>query len=139
MPVEVGIVHDGGMSALFASAPLRTEAVVEALAVAILAAAHVVSVGVHPQEPHQRVQLAHLWTKLINSGCAYALGNVGEGQVGDSGWLALAGDELYRAEDKGNGHSEGLARSVVFPVSSLGLPSRTATPVVTKLTRTHQQ
>lgn len=58
--VEVGIVHDGGMPALFASAPLRTEAVVEALAVAPLAAAHVVSVGVHPQEPHQRVQFAHL-------------------------------------------------------------------------------
>lgn len=46
VPVEVGVVHDGSVAALFARAPLRPEAVVETLAVAPLAAALVVRVRV---------------------------------------------------------------------------------------------
>lgn len=58
--VKVGVVHDRGMSALFACAPLRAEAVAKALAVAPLAAALVVGMRVKPEEPHERVQLANL-------------------------------------------------------------------------------
>lgn len=60
VPVEVGVVHDGCVSALFAGTPLRPKAVAKALAVATLAAALVVRVRVQSEESHQRVELTHL-------------------------------------------------------------------------------
>lgn len=60
VPVEVGVVHDGGVSTFFARAPFWAEAVAKALAVAPLASALVERMRVKPQESHERVQLAHL-------------------------------------------------------------------------------
>lgn len=60
MPIEVRVVHDGGVSTLFARSPFWSEAVVKALAVAPLAPTLVEGMRVKPQEPHERVQLAHL-------------------------------------------------------------------------------
>lgn len=58
--VEVGEVHHGGVSAFLTSPPLRAKAVVKALAIAAGLAAVVVGMGIHPQEPHQGIQLTHL-------------------------------------------------------------------------------
>lgn len=55
VPVEVGVVHDGGVTAILARTPLRPEAVVQAHAVASLAAALIERVRIKPQEPHERV------------------------------------------------------------------------------------
>lgn len=60
MPVEVCVVHDWRVAALHARAPLRPEAIAKTLAVAVLAPALVEGMRIHPQEPHQRVQLPHL-------------------------------------------------------------------------------
>lgn len=53
-------MHYRSVSALFARAPFRAEAVAKALAVAPLASALVEGMRVKPQEPHERVQLANL-------------------------------------------------------------------------------